>query len=169
MEPFDGSQNPFDHLETYKTLILLHDYSDGVMCRAFPTTLKGFAQKWFNNLQLSNINSFSELSQSFISHFIGGRRYCKLATYLLNVKQSKGESLRDYVSRFNREVMQVDDVDKKVVLMGGAHSLHGWVVTHKVLILSFQIPAQQHGRVDAPIPKIHEYRKYNDSKERSRK
>lgn len=36
--------------------------------------------------------------------------------YLLNVKQTKGESLRDYVSRFNQEVMQVDDADEKVVL-----------------------------------------------------
>lgn len=86
MEPFDGSKDPFDHLETYKTLMLLHDYSDGVMCRAFLATLKSSTRKWFNSLQPNIINSFSELSESFASHFIGGRCYRWLATYLLNVK-----------------------------------------------------------------------------------
>lgn len=101
MEQFDRSRDLFDHLETYKTLMLLHDYLDGVMCRAFPATLKGLASKWFNSLQPNNINSFYELSQLFADHFIGRRRYHKPATYLLNVKQAKGESLRDYVSHFN--------------------------------------------------------------------
>lgn len=116
MEPFDESKDPFDHLETYKTLMLLHDYSDGVMCRVFSTTLKGLTRKWFNSLQPNSINSFYELSQSFTGHFIRGRCYHRPATYLLNVKQAKGESLRDYVSWFNHEVMQVDDADEKVVL-----------------------------------------------------
>lgn len=51
METFDGSQDAFDHLETYKTLMLLYDYSDGIMCRAFPATLKGLVGKWFDSLK----------------------------------------------------------------------------------------------------------------------
>lgn len=101
IEWFDGSRDPFNHLETYKTLMLLHDYSDGVMCRAFSATLKGSAHKWFNSLQPNSINSFSKLNQLFARHFIGGRRYHRHVTYLLNVKQTKGESLRDYLSHFN--------------------------------------------------------------------
>lgn len=117
MEPFNKSQDPFDHLKTYKTLMLVHDYLDRVMGRAFLVTLKGLTRKWFNNLQQNNIDSFFKLNQSFTSHFIGGRHYCRLETDQLNVKQSKGESLRDYVSYFNQEVMQIDDVDEKVVLI----------------------------------------------------
>lgn len=41
MESFDGSKDPFDHLKTYKTLMLVHGYLDGVMCWAFLATLKG--------------------------------------------------------------------------------------------------------------------------------
>lgn len=122
MQAFDGSKDPFNHFETYKTLILLYDYSDGVMCRAFSATLKGLVRKWFSSLQPNIINSFFKLSQLFASHFIGGRRYHRPATYLLNVKQVRRESQRDYVSRFNQEVMQVDNADEKVVLiafMGG--------------------------------------------------
>lgn len=122
IESFDGSKDPFEHLETYQTLMLLHDYSDVIMCRAFPVTLKGSVRKWFNSLQPNSISSFSELSQLFASHFIRGRRYRWPVTYLLNAKQTKGESLRDYVSRFNQEVLQVDDANEKVMLtafMGG--------------------------------------------------
>lgn len=50
-------------------------------------------------------------------------------TYLLNVKQTKGESLRDYVSHFNQEVMQVDDADKKVMLI----VFMGWLLPIKFM------------------------------------
>lgn len=36
-------------------------------------------------------------------------------TYLLNIKQERKESLRNYITRFNREILQVDDADDKVV------------------------------------------------------
>lgn len=122
MEAFDRNWDPFDHPETYKTLMLLHNYSDRIMCRAFLATLKGSIRKWFGNLIILKADLFSKLSKLFASHFIGGRCYQNPATYLLNVKQSKEELLRDYDSRFNQEVLQLDDVDKKVVLtafMGG--------------------------------------------------
>lgn len=87
MEAFDGNQDPFDDLETYKTLMLLYNYYDRIMCKAFLATRKGLARKWFGNLLPSSINSFSELSQLFANHFIEGRHYRNPTTYLLNVKQ----------------------------------------------------------------------------------
>ena len=41
IESYDGVKNPLDHLETFKTLIHLQGVPDEIMCRAFPTTLKG--------------------------------------------------------------------------------------------------------------------------------
>nr|POF17422.1 hypothetical protein CFP56_59449 [Quercus suber] len=35
LESFDGSRNPLDHIESFKTLILLQMTLDKVMCRAF--------------------------------------------------------------------------------------------------------------------------------------
>lgn len=60
---------------------------------------------WFSQLKLESIPNFIELSQQLVVYFIGGQRHRKPATYLLNVKQSKGESLRDYVARFNKEML----------------------------------------------------------------
>ena len=41
VEAYDGSKDPLDHLESFKTLMHLQGVADKIMCRAFPTTLKG--------------------------------------------------------------------------------------------------------------------------------
>ena len=75
IESYDGVKEPLDHLETFKTLMHLQGMSNDIMCRAFPTTLKGPARIWFSRLTSSFINTFKELSAQFTSHFIGGHRY----------------------------------------------------------------------------------------------
>ncbi|XP_059668817.1 uncharacterized protein LOC132313897 [Cornus florida] len=125
LESFDRTRDPLDHLETFKSLMNLQVVPDKIMCRAFPTTLKGSARVWFNKLKPGSISNFEELSKQFIGHFIAGRRHRKPATYLLNVKQDNGEALCDYIGQFNIEMLQVDEVDDKVALtafMGGLQS-----------------------------------------------
>ena len=72
IESYDGVKDPLDHLETFKTLMHLQGVPDEIMCRAFPTTLKGPTRIWFNRLTPNSINTFNELSAQFTSHFIGG-------------------------------------------------------------------------------------------------
>ena len=48
MDIYDGVRDPLDHLETFKTLMHLQGVADAIMCRAFPTTLKGAARIWFS-------------------------------------------------------------------------------------------------------------------------
>ena len=44
IEAYDGSKDPLDHLETFKTLMHLQGVADEIMCRAFPTSLKGLTR-----------------------------------------------------------------------------------------------------------------------------
>jgi len=37
VENYDGNKDPFDHLESFKTLIHLQGIPDEIMCRAFST------------------------------------------------------------------------------------------------------------------------------------
>jgi len=48
IDSYDGIRDPLDHLETFKTLMHLQVLVDAIMCRAFPTTLKGVARIWFS-------------------------------------------------------------------------------------------------------------------------
>ena len=62
VENYDGNKDPLDHLESFKTLMHLQGIPDKIMCRAFPTTLKGPARIWFSRLTPNSISSFKELS-----------------------------------------------------------------------------------------------------------
>ena len=62
IESYNGVKDPLDHLETFKTLMHLQGVLDEIICRAFPTTLKGPARIWFNRLTPNSINIFKELS-----------------------------------------------------------------------------------------------------------
>ena len=73
-ELYDGTSDPLDHLESFKALILLHGANDGVMCRAFPATLRKSARLWFSGLHAESINSFEQLGRLFTAHFISSRR-----------------------------------------------------------------------------------------------
>ena len=44
VESYDGSKDPLDHLESFKTLMHLQGVVNKIMCKAFPTTLKGPAR-----------------------------------------------------------------------------------------------------------------------------
>lgn len=44
VEPYDSSNDPLDHLEGYKALMMLQGTSNIFLCLAFPTTLKKAAQ-----------------------------------------------------------------------------------------------------------------------------
>ena len=97
-----------------------------VMCRAFPTTLKGAARVWFSKIPLGTIANFEQLSKGFIRHFIEGQRHKKPTGNLLNIHQVEGESLRQYVTQFNKELLQVDEVEDHVILITfQAGLLHG--------------------------------------------
>jgi len=116
LEPFDGLKDPLDHLNTFKTTLGLPQPPDEILCRSFPTTLKGAAREWFNKLPTSSIDTFEQLSGSFVRHFVGGQRPKRTADHLLTIKQGERETLRSYVTRFTRGMLEVDETDDKVQL-----------------------------------------------------
>ena len=72
LELFNGLKDPQDHLNTFKTTLGLQKPPDEILCRSFPTTLKGAAREWFTKLPTSSIDNFEQLSNTFLRHFIGG-------------------------------------------------------------------------------------------------
>ena len=49
-------------------------------------------------------------------NFVRRQRQKRLADRLLTIRQGEGESLRSYVKRFNREVLEVDKAEDQVQL-----------------------------------------------------
>ena len=78
---------------------------DEVTCRAFPTIMKGVARVWFSKIPPGTIVDFEQLSKGFVRHFIGGQRHKNPTGHLLNIQQAEGESLRQYVTQFNKQLL----------------------------------------------------------------
>ncbi|XP_023921461.1 uncharacterized protein LOC112032927 [Quercus suber] len=116
LELFDRLKDLLDHLNNFKTTLGLQQPPDEILCCLFPTTLKGAAWEWFTKLPTSSIDNFEQLSRSFVCHFVGGQRPKRIANHLLTIKQGKKETLRSYVTRFTRGMLEVDESDDKVQL-----------------------------------------------------
>ena len=101
----------------------LQGVPDEIMCRAFPTTLRGVVRIWFSRLTPNSINTFKELSAQFTSHFIGGHRYKKSTACLMSIRQWKDETLRSYITRFNKEALSIDEVDDKILVAAFTNGL----------------------------------------------
>ena len=98
LDSYDGMRDPFDHIATFKTTMHLQGVPDEIMCRAFPTTLKGSAQVWFSKILPSTVTSFEELSKLFVNNFIEGQRHKRSSSSLLTIEQGKNESLRSFIT-----------------------------------------------------------------------
>ena len=58
LEPFDGLKDLQDHLNTFKMTLGLQQPPGEILCRSFPTTLKGATREWFTKLPTSSIDNF---------------------------------------------------------------------------------------------------------------
>ena len=64
----------------------------------------------------NSISTFKELSAQFASHFIKGHRYKKSTACLMSIKQREDETLRSYITRFNKEALLIDEADNKILV-----------------------------------------------------
>ena len=86
LDSYDGTRDPFNHIATFKTTMHLQGVPDEIMCRAFPTTLKGPVRVWFGKISPGSVGSFEELSKLFVNNFIGGQRHKRSSSSLLTIE-----------------------------------------------------------------------------------
>ena len=132
LDLYDGTRDPFDHIATFKTTMHLQGVLDEIMCRAFLTTLKGSTRVWFNKIPPNTMNSFEELSKLFVNNFIGGQRHKRSSSSLLTIEQGENESLRSFITCFNREALTMDEVDDKLLLAAFHNGVNSDLFIHKL-------------------------------------
>ncbi|XP_052204114.1 uncharacterized protein LOC127809395 [Diospyros lotus] len=113
----DGSTDPYDHVELFSSHMLVQSGFDEMWCRAFSTTLGGYARTWYSCLPHHFINSWEELKTCFLAHYAPLKGHQKSSMALVNIKQNQGESLRDFVARFNEEALSIDEFDQRIAMV----------------------------------------------------
>ena len=67
---YDGSSDLHDHMLHFNQGMILNAGNDRLLCKMFPTRLKGPAIAWFHKLPQTSINSFSELWAALVSQYL---------------------------------------------------------------------------------------------------
>jgi len=70
---YDGTTNPDEHMDVYTTHMSLYTTDDTVLCRVFPTSLKGGALSWFTKLLANSVDCFETLMAKFNVQFATSR------------------------------------------------------------------------------------------------
>ena len=60
-ERYDDTTDSNEHMDAYTTYMSLYTLEDAILCRVFPTSLKGGALSWFTKLPLNSVDSFTML------------------------------------------------------------------------------------------------------------
>ncbi|GKU96605.1 hypothetical protein SLEP1_g9822 [Rubroshorea leprosula] len=103
-----------DHLHAFYSCMQAQNASDALMCKIFPSTLRGNARTWYYSLPPRSISSYTEMAFAFATKFSSRRLIRKTTTELMRVKQRDEESLKNYMSRFNDAVLEVSSFDQAV-------------------------------------------------------
>lgn len=65
LDKYDGTTDPDEHVDAYLTQVSLYTTEDTLLCRVFPTSLKGVSLSWFTRLPARSIDFFDTLTTRF--------------------------------------------------------------------------------------------------------
>ena len=80
-------------------------------CMLFPTTRMGPTKRWFNKFRGQSITSWDQLSSEFKKQFRATRTIKPEASSLANIIQKVGDTLKQYLTKFNIEAARAWGVD----------------------------------------------------------
>ena len=100
----------------FNQAMILNAGNDRLLCKVFPTSLKGPALAWFHKLPRRSINLFSELWVAFVSQYLCSIRHKGNINYLQTIFKREDESICDFTRRFGRVVQQIDSYNMNAVL-----------------------------------------------------
>jgi hypothetical protein len=98
---FSGEDNrtTWEHISQYIAHLGEASAHDSFKVCLFSLSLMGTAFAWFSSLAPNSIHSWNQLEQKFHDHFFSGDYQLQL-TDLTSVKQSKDETVSNYLKRF---------------------------------------------------------------------
>ncbi|GAU15394.1 hypothetical protein TSUD_04640 [Trifolium subterraneum] len=111
LEKYNGLTDPDIRIQNIEVILNYPGVRGGIKCIIFPTSLVKCPMAWYRSLPQGSITSWKDLCKQFTSHFTASRKHPKMEANLEVVVQGKNESLRNYIERFNKEVVHVDTND----------------------------------------------------------
>ncbi|XP_022040680.1 uncharacterized protein LOC110943238 [Helianthus annuus] len=99
---YDGTSDPDDHMFAFAGATKVEQWPMPAWCHMFAQTLTGSARVWFDGLQEGSIDHFEDFRRMFLQNFCQQRRCKKDITEVHHIKRRDGESVEDFIGRFNK-------------------------------------------------------------------
>nr|KYP71545.1 Retrovirus-related Pol polyprotein from transposon opus [Cajanus cajan] len=97
IDRYDDTTDPDEHIDLYTTQVNLCTNEDAILCRVFPTSLKGAALNWYTQLPAESIDSFGTLVRQFTAQYATSQPHHITLAALASLKKSDDEPLRTVV------------------------------------------------------------------------
>ena len=120
---YSGRTDPLAHIERFNDITGVHGLSHAQRCRVFPLSLEGRAREWYRKLPRGSIKSFEQMCQEFVEQFRGAMGPEDDMMELTSMKQGDEETLREFIKRFHRAVLDLGAFNNPQTLKG----LKEWV------------------------------------------
>ena len=78
--------------------------------------LSGQALSWFHHLPKNSVNTFRDISEAFVGHYLCLARHKHNISTLQNIKMQENESLKDFMKRFGQAMLQVESCIMDAIL-----------------------------------------------------
>jgi hypothetical protein len=95
----EDNRTTWEHVSQYLAQLGGARSIDALKVRLFSLLLIGTAFSWFSSLSPNSIDSWEQLEHKFHDHFYSLEKELKLSD-LTSVRQSRDESINDYIRRF---------------------------------------------------------------------
>ncbi|CAL2257085.1 unnamed protein product [Prunus armeniaca] len=130
---YTGAEEPLTHLHSFQPPVGCKGLSDERQCLLFPSSLMEAALNWLYRLEPETVDSFDELKQIFLNHFMIQKDRLYFANALYTIRQRENEPLWEYDARFSHEYSRCPETDYKVAygaFKSGLRSSHFRYLTH---------------------------------------
>ncbi|XP_070004596.1 uncharacterized protein [Nicotiana sylvestris] len=111
---YNGTTDPNEHVTAYTCAVkgndIKNDNIESILLKKFGETLLKGAMIWYHNLAPNSIDSFAMLADSFIKAHAGAIKVATRKSDVFNIKQKENEMLREFVSHFQMERIDLPPV-----------------------------------------------------------
>lgn len=93
IDKYNDSGDLDEHVGAYVTQVSLYTMDYALICRVFPTSLKGAALNWFTRFLPLTIDCFDTLMSKFSTQFATSIPHHLTSLALVNIQQKKPKTL----------------------------------------------------------------------------
>nr|GEY94136.1 reverse transcriptase domain-containing protein [Tanacetum cinerariifolium] len=90
------------------------------------------ARVWFDELPPESIDGYKDMKAAFLSYFMQQKKYVKDPVEIHNIKQRDGETLEDFMKRFNIETGRIKGAPECIRISGFMHGINSPELTKRL-------------------------------------